>query len=95
MQVDPDTGLSRARPQEGHRIAVVSIIGPVGKDGPAATAGVAVLRAVQEVRPALILSTLAIIVSFLPLVFITGMMGPYMRPMALNVPLAMISSMTP
>jgi multidrug efflux pump subunit AcrB len=46
-----------------------------------------VLRAVQEVRPALILSTLAIIVSFLPLVFITGMMGPYMAPMALNVPL--------
>ena len=38
----------------------------------------AVLTAVQEVRPALILSTLAIIVSFLPLFFITGMMGPYM-----------------
>ena len=46
-----------------------------------------VLRAIQEVRPALILSTLAIIVSFLPLMFITGMMGPYMAPMALNVPL--------
>ena len=25
--------------------------------------------------------------------FITGMMGPYMRPMALNVPVAMIMSM--
>ncbi|MCA9169246.1 MAG: efflux RND transporter permease subunit [Planctomycetales bacterium] len=47
----------------------------------------AVLRAIQEVRPALILSTLAIIASFLPLTFITGMMGPYMGPMALNVPL--------
>jgi len=46
-----------------------------------------VLRAIQEVRPALILSTLAIIVSFLPLMFITGMMGPYMGPMAMNVPL--------
>ena len=46
-----------------------------------------VLRAIQEVRPALILSTLAIIVSFLPLMFITGMMGPYMAPMAMNVPL--------
>ena len=46
-----------------------------------------VLRAVQEVRPALILSTLAIVASFLPLAFITGMMGPYMGPMALNVPL--------
>ncbi|KAA5541317.1 efflux RND transporter permease subunit [Roseiconus nitratireducens] len=46
-----------------------------------------VLRAVQEVRPALLLSTLAIIASFIPLAFITGMMGPYMAPMALNVPL--------
>ncbi|WP_372896610.1 efflux RND transporter permease subunit [Stieleria sp.] len=51
-----------------------------------------VLRAVQEVRPALILSTLAIIVSFLPLAFITGMMGPYMAPMALNVPLTVTVS---
>lgn len=51
-----------------------------------------VLRAVQEVRPALLLSTLAIIVSFLPLAFITGMMGPYMGPMALNVPLTVTIS---
>lgn len=51
-----------------------------------------VLVAVQEVRPALILSTLAIIVSFLPLAFITGMMGPYMAPMALNVPLTVTIS---
>jgi multidrug efflux pump subunit AcrB len=51
-----------------------------------------VLRAVQEVRPALILSTLAIIASFLPLFFITGMMGPYMAPMALNVPLTVTIS---
>ena len=51
-----------------------------------------VLRAIQEVRPALILSTLAIIASFLPLMFITGMMGPYMAPMALNVPLTVMVS---
>jgi len=51
-----------------------------------------VLKAVQEVRPALILSTLAIIASFLPLAFITGMMGPYMAPMALNVPLTVTIS---
>jgi len=51
-----------------------------------------VLRAIQEVRPALILSTLAIIASFLPLSFITGMMGPYMAPMALNVPLTVTMS---
>jgi multidrug efflux pump subunit AcrB len=34
-----------------------------------------------------------VIVSFLPMNFITGMMGPYMRPMALNVPVAMAMSM--
>lgn len=52
----------------------------------------ATLQAIQEVRPALILSTLAIIASFVPLLFITGMMGPYMAPMALNVPLAVTVS---
>lgn len=51
-----------------------------------------VLRAVQEVRPALLLSTLAIIASFIPLAFITGMMGPYMAPMALNVPMTVTIS---
>ena len=45
-----------------------------------------VLEAVAEIRPPLITATLAVIVSFLPMFFITGMMGPYMRPMALNVP---------
>ncbi|GAF74814.1 unnamed protein product, partial [marine sediment metagenome] len=43
--------------------------------------------------PPLITATLAVIVSFLPMLFITGMMGPYMRPMALNVPVTMIMSM--
>lgn len=52
----------------------------------------AVIRAVQEVRPALIMSTIAIILSFSPLLFITGMMGPYMRPMAINVPLTVTMS---
>jgi multidrug efflux pump subunit AcrB len=52
-----------------------------------------VLEAVAEIRPPLISATLAVIVSFLPLFFITGMMGPYMAPMALNVPMAMLMSM--
>ncbi|MDW7646280.1 MAG: efflux RND transporter permease subunit [Desulfuromonadales bacterium] len=53
----------------------------------------AVLTAVDEVRPPVILATLAVIVSFLPMLFITGMMGPYMRPMAVNVPLTMVMSL--
>ncbi len=52
-----------------------------------------VMEAVAEIRPPLITATLAVIVSFLPMFFITGMMGPYMRPMALNVPVAMLMSM--
>ena len=52
-----------------------------------------VFDAVTEIRPPLIVATLAVIVSFLPMFFITGMMGPYMRPMALNVPVAMLMSM--
>ncbi len=47
----------------------------------------AILLAVQEIRPALVLSTIAVMLSFVPMFFITGMMGPYMRPMALNVPI--------
>ncbi len=52
-----------------------------------------VMDAVAEIRPPLISATLAVIVSFIPMFFITGMMGPYMSPMALNVPIAMLMSM--
>jgi len=52
----------------------------------------ATLYAVQEVLPPVIMSTLAIIVTFTPLFFITGMMGPYMAPMAANVPVTVIFS---
>jgi multidrug efflux pump subunit AcrB len=53
---------------------------------------VATLFAVKEVLPPVIMSTLAIIVSFTPMFFITGMMGPYMAPMAANVPLTVTFS---
>lgn len=52
----------------------------------------ATLFAVREVLPPVIMSTLAIIVSFTPMFFITGMMGPYMAPMAANVPLTVTFS---
>jgi multidrug efflux pump subunit AcrB len=53
----------------------------------------ATLTAVDEVRPPVILATFTVIVSFLPMFFITGMMGPYMAPMAFNVPVAMLVSL--
>ena len=48
-----------------------------------------VLFAVNQVLPPVIMS---IIISFTPLFFITGMMGPYMGPMASNVPMTVIFS---
>ena len=53
----------------------------------------ALLTAINEVRSPTILATFTVVVSFLPLFFITGMMGPYMAPMAFNVPVAMIVSL--
>ncbi len=52
----------------------------------------AVLAGVSEVIVPVVMSTLAIIACFLPLFFITGMMGPYMGPMAVNVPLTVTFS---
>lgn len=51
-----------------------------------------ILNAMNEVMPPIILSTLAVMVSFFPMFFITGMMGPYMAPMAMNVPIAVLFS---
>ena len=53
----------------------------------------ALLTAVDEIRPPTILATFAVIMSFIPMFFITGMMGPYMGPMAFNVPIAMLMSL--
>ncbi|WP_083960675.1 efflux RND transporter permease subunit [Methylomonas lenta] len=53
----------------------------------------ALLTAVDEIRPPTILATFAVIMSFIPMFFITGMMGPYMEPMAFNVPIAMLMSL--
>lgn len=52
----------------------------------------AVIAAMVEIRSALLMSTLAIIIVFTPMFFITGMMGPYMAPMAFNVPISVIFS---
>ncbi len=48
--------------------------------------------AIHEIRIPLLMSTLTIVLAFVPLAFITGMMGPYMAPMAFNVPVSVIMS---
>lgn len=51
------------------------------------------IEAVNEVRSPLILATLAVIASILPMAFVSGLMGPYMRPIPIGASSAMVFSM--
>jgi multidrug efflux pump subunit AcrB len=51
-----------------------------------------IVAAMAEIRTPLLMSTVTIMLAFLPLGFITGMMGPYMAPMAFNVPVSVAAS---
>ncbi len=51
-----------------------------------------IVAAMAEIRTPLVMSTITIILAFIPLGFITGMMGPYMAPMAFNVPVSVAAS---
>jgi len=51
-----------------------------------------IVQAIAEIRTPLLMSTITIALAFLPLAFITGMMGPYMAPMAFNVPVSVVLS---
>ncbi|MGR8953079.1 MAG: efflux RND transporter permease subunit, partial [Gammaproteobacteria bacterium] len=53
----------------------------------------ALLSAVDEVRPPTIVATLAVMLAFLPMFYITGMIGPYLSPLAFNIPVAMTVSL--
>ncbi|HIK57171.1 MAG TPA: efflux RND transporter permease subunit [Synechococcales cyanobacterium M55_K2018_004] len=54
----------------------------------------AAIAAVNELGTPVILSTVTVILAFIPMAFVTGMMGPYMGPIPFNVPVAMIVSTT-
>jgi len=54
----------------------------------------AAIEAVNELGTPVILSTVTVILAFVPMAFVTGMMGPYMGPIPFNVPVAMIVSTT-
>jgi len=51
------------------------------------------VEAVNEVRSPLILATLTVIAAVLPMAFVQGLMGPYMRPIPVGATAAMIYSM--
>ncbi len=53
----------------------------------------AAVYATNEIGNPTNIATLAIILAFVPMFFVTGMMGPYMRPIPFNVPIAMIASL--
>jgi len=53
----------------------------------------AIVDAVAEVGTPTILATLTVILAFVPMAFVTGLMGPYMRPIPINVPVAMLASL--
>lgn len=54
--------------------------------------GERIVAAISELKVPLIMSTVTIVLAFIPLAFITGMMGPYMAPMAFNVPISVATS---
>ncbi len=52
-----------------------------------------VIEAVNEVRSPLILATFTVIAAVLPMAFVSGLMGPYMRPIPIGSSAAMLFSM--
>ena len=53
----------------------------------------AAIYATNEIGNPTNIATLAIILAFIPMLFVGGMMGPYMKPIPFNVPVAMIASL--
>src|SRR3989338_1318268 len=51
------------------------------------------IEGVNEVRSPLILATLTVIAAILPMAFVRGLMGPYMRPIPIGASSAMVFSM--
>ncbi len=52
-----------------------------------------IVEATNEIGNPTNIATLAVILAFIPMLFVTGMMGPFMRPIPINVPIAMVASL--
>ncbi len=52
-----------------------------------------IVDAVSEVRGPLILATFTVVAAIMPMAFVRGLMGPYMRPMPIGASIAMLLSM--
>lgn len=53
----------------------------------------ALIVATNEIGNPTNVATIAVILAFIPMAFVTGMMGPFMQPIPFNVPVAMIASL--
>ena len=53
----------------------------------------ALVDATNEIGNPTNIATIAVILAFIPMAFVTGMMGPFMQPIPFNVPIAMIASL--
>lgn len=51
------------------------------------------ILATNEIGRPTNIATLAVILAFIPMAFVTGMMGPFMRPIPINAPVAMLVSL--
>jgi multidrug efflux pump subunit AcrB len=51
------------------------------------------ILAVNEIGMPTILATITVVLAFIPMAFVTGMMGSYMKPIPFNVPVAMVTSL--
>ncbi len=52
-----------------------------------------IVLATNETGKPTIIATIAVILAFVPMAFVTGMMGPYMGPIPFNTPVAMAASL--
>ncbi len=55
--------------------------------------GRTLLLATNEIGNPTNVATLTVMLAFIPMAFVTGMMGPFMRPIPINVPVAMLASL--
>ena len=52
-----------------------------------------IIQATDEIGPSTNIATIAIILTMIPMAFVGGMMGQFMKPIPLNVPVALAVSL--
>ncbi len=74
-------------------IVVIENIHRHMRDYPQHNFGRLIVTAANEIGKPTIVATFTVILALLPMAFVTGMMGPFMRPIPFNAPLAMLVSL--